>query len=240
MNNDKSQNMTENSKECTICFHKISALKSLTHYKCRNCMEKGIQNKLVCESCIKKWPDQCPFDRQKLDQNLDAIIIRTPLGTKLNVIIKQKQCCCLRIANCWKKNIELIQQLPECFTIYSWCQAILKVLLLFASVSLIGFVFNYGLCMNKQNSEFCWICILSGILNIFGAILLIILLLAIIKPKYKLITSILYGIFGSTSFLIAISVNDSCELEFYGLVLLIVGCPIWSCCGYNSDLTQCE
>jgi hypothetical protein len=228
-----------NKKTCAICYKEITALRPLTHYKCSSCMENGFEDKLVCEQCIKKWPNQCPFDRQKLDPDLNAEIIRTPLGTKMYVIVKQKQCCCLKIKKCLKTNMNIIQQLPDCFTMYSWCQAITRILILHISVGFIGYVFTYGICTNGKN-ELCWVCVLAGILNIIGSILILWLIFGFINDKYRISLSLVYGLFSSLSFIIAISVSGECYLRLMGFVLLIPAFCAWSCCGYNSDLTKCE
>ena len=228
-----------NIKTCTLCLEEITAFRPLTHYKCPSCMERGFIDRLVCESCIKKWPNECPFDRQQLNNDLKAEIIRTPIGSKLYVIVKQKQCCCLKIKKCLKTNISIIQQLPNCYTIFSWWQAISQILLLHISIGFIAYVFAYGICANEME-KFCWICILAGILNIFASILLLWLIFGFINDKHRIVLSVIYGFFGSLSFITAISTDIECNFRFLGLALFIPAFCSWSVCGYKSNLNTCE
>ena len=226
-------------KTCKLCLNEITAFRALTHYKCPSCMERGFNDRLVCEECIKKWPNECPFDRSNLDPNMEAKVYRTRMGEKVNIVVKQKQCCCLKIKKCIKTNMSIIQNLPDCFTMYSWCQAIIRLLLLHISVGFIGYVFTYGICTNGIN-ELCLVCVLAGILNIIGSILILCLVFGFINDKYRVLLSLVYGFFASSSFIIAISVSGGCYLRLIGFVLLLPAFCAWSCCGYNSNLAKCE
>jgi len=226
--------------ECSICYNELSTFRSLSNFPCTICIEKGDQLKYVCKSCLKKWPDSCPFCRQELDHTLKVDTIRTPTGKNLEIIIKQKQCCCLKIKKCFNKNMDIIGKLPDCFTIYSWCQAITKVLLLHISFGFLAFVFIFGICNNHNDGGLCWICILCGALNTIGSWILMYLLFGIIKDEYRLYFSILYGFVASLSFILAILVDNKCSINTLGLLLFIPALCSWSCCGYHCNLTKCE
>jgi hypothetical protein len=143
--------------ECALCCKEKTAFRDLSHFACPNCMEKGVgYDKYVCKKCIEAWQESntsCPYCRQELDNTLKVDIIRTPTGKKLQIIFKQKQCCCLKIKKCLKKNMEIIQKMPDCFTIYSWCQAITKISLLHISFGFIAFVFIFGICNNNDKDR---------------------------------------------------------------------------------------
>ena len=136
--------------------------------------------------------------------------------------------------------MDIIGKLPDCFTMYSWCQAIAKVLLLHISFGFIAFVFIFGICNNNNDNKLCWICILCGVLNIISSWLLMYLMFGIIRDEYRVHISILYGYVASLGFVLAILVNSNCIMNPIGLLLFIPAICSWSCCGYHCNLTKCE
>ena len=154
---------------------------------------------------------------------------RLPMCCKLVSVIKGKI----------HSNIQIISRIPDCLTLCAWIKAILKLLIILVSYILIAYTFGYYICSNDKDFSFCWTCVLSGILNVISASFFIILLLNLNK-RNRLKFAILYAIFGSFSFLLSLSVNNFCQVNWTNFILLFPSIPTYTCCGYKSNLMECD
>lgn len=219
---------TGNSKEtlCYCCFKKTNNTSPCVckAYICKKCYKK-LLDKDKCTICKEDFIKQ-PSNYEKIYKYCNEDL---PLCCRLYSVIKKY----IYI------NYIIINRIPNCLTLCAWLKAILKLLIVLVSYTLIAYFFGYYICSNGRDFNFCWICVLTGILNVISASLLVILLLNLNKKnRYKF--AILYAIFGSVSFLLGLSVTNFCEVKWINFILLIPSLPAYTCCGYKSNLMECD
>lgn len=192
----------------------------------------------ICKKCFKKLlnKNECTICKQNF--------IKQPSNyEKIYKYCNEELPLCCRLCNVIKKNIFMnyiiINRIPNCLTLCAWLKALLKLLIILVSYILIAYTFGYYICSNDKDFNFCWICVLTGILNVISASFLIILL-GNINKKNRFKFAILYALFGSVSFLLSLSVTKFCEVKWINFILLIPSLPAYTCCGYKSNLMECD
>ena len=85
---------------CAICCEPRAATRSLEHFKCPSCMEKGSVEKMTCRACVRKCGDQCPWCRTTLDPKLPTVLSQTRVGAVMGRLVVVKRRTLRRCVHC--------------------------------------------------------------------------------------------------------------------------------------------